>query len=67
MRLALAARPFEPRSTSSIPARVTFSIASTPASSGKRGVGKSLDFFDQTRVLSKPESGPPIPVPPEPD
>ncbi|KAI9433731.1 hypothetical protein H4582DRAFT_969430 [Lactarius indigo] len=35
--------------------------------SEKRGVGKLLDFFDQTRALSKPESGPPIPVPPEPD
>ncbi|KAI9436567.1 hypothetical protein H4582DRAFT_2078185 [Lactarius indigo] len=35
--------------------------------SEKRGVGKLLAFFDQTRALSKPESGPPIPVPPEPD
>ncbi|KAI9430983.1 hypothetical protein H4582DRAFT_1859573 [Lactarius indigo] len=35
--------------------------------SEKRGVGKLLKFFDQTRALSKPESGPPIPVPPEPD
>ncbi|KAI9432068.1 hypothetical protein H4582DRAFT_1821611 [Lactarius indigo] len=35
--------------------------------SKKRGVAKLLNFFDQTQTLSKPESGLPIPVPPEPD
>ncbi|KAH9054001.1 hypothetical protein EDB83DRAFT_2521592 [Lactarius deliciosus] len=33
----------------------------------RKGAKMLLDFFDQTRALSKPETGPPLPVPPEPD
>ncbi|KAH9053721.1 hypothetical protein EDB87DRAFT_1689969 [Lactarius vividus] len=31
------------------------------------GAERLLKFFDLTRALSMPKSGPPIPVPPEPD
>ncbi|KAH9036895.1 hypothetical protein EDB85DRAFT_2142927 [Lactarius pseudohatsudake] len=33
----------------------------------RKGAEMLLRFFDQTRALSKPETGPPLPVPPEPD
>ncbi|KAH9008409.1 hypothetical protein EDB85DRAFT_1883488 [Lactarius pseudohatsudake] len=35
--------------------------------SEKEGIGRLLKFLSLTRALSKPESGPPPPVPPEPD
>ncbi|KAH9162694.1 hypothetical protein EDB89DRAFT_2024606 [Lactarius sanguifluus] len=33
----------------------------------RKGIKMLLDFFDKTRALSCPETGPPLPVPPEPD
>ncbi|KAH9059490.1 hypothetical protein EDB87DRAFT_1684569 [Lactarius vividus] len=35
--------------------------------STREGAERLLKFFDQTCALSMPESGPPLPVPPEPD
>ncbi|KAH9015664.1 hypothetical protein EDB85DRAFT_1875630 [Lactarius pseudohatsudake] len=35
--------------------------------SEREGIGRLLKFLGLTQALSKPESGPPPPVPPEPD